>query len=180
MNAPLLHSRRLNRALLGAVLANALATVVFAQQGARLGVYREGMATAKNLAAANDAVGAENALIKLNQAKPNTAAWNMETAQRLLQTAEWLTRNGRSGAMLLVTRAQQQLTQAETAAKTDKDRASAKMLSGLILERYLANPAAALVAYQVVLGLNPNSQQAKEAVARLQLSEAKWRKGGGR
>ncbi len=77
----------------------------------------------------------------------------------------------------------QHLTAADGLARSAAQRASAKLLIGQIQERYLANRPAALAAYQGAVQLEPNSQKAKESVARLRKTEeilqAK-RIGGGR
>jgi hypothetical protein len=186
------------RVLTGTVLAAALVVGVSAQpvsvsvpaakpdhvdQAQDLVAFRTGMTNAKSLAAANNLTGAEQALISLNKARPNTAAWYIDTAQRLMQTAEQLARDAKPASIpALATRALQLLSQAEIAAKTTRTRAAAKALAGFIQERYLANRSAALTAYQGAVVLAPSSPAAKEAVARLQQTEANLqtrRSGGG-
>lgn len=124
---------------------------------------------AKLLAASNNAADAEELLSKLNEALPDTAEWKMETAQRLMQTAEQLARDGQPDKVgALAARALQQLTGAEAIALDPEIRASAKALAGFIYERYLANPTAAAASYQAAVNLAPDkATQAKEAVERL-------------
>lgn len=127
---------------------------------------------AKFLAASNNAADAEELLAKLNAALPDTAEWKMETAQRLMQTAEQLARDGQPEKVgALAARALQQLTGAEAIALDAETRVSAKALAGFIYERYLANPTAAAASYQAAVNLSPDkATQAKEAVERLKKS----------
>jgi len=141
--------------------------------GPDLTTSRTTVDNAKNLAKGNDATGAEQALTTLNLAKPNTAEWHMETAQRLMLTAEQLAREGQpASATALVNSALSHLTQADPLAKDAPTRAAAKTFAGFIQERYLANHTAALASYQAAVQLSPaTATAAKEASDRLQKSD---------
>ena len=155
-----------------------------AVQARDLALYRAGVDNAKTLAKGNNVAGAEQALTALNKTKPNTAAWHIETAQRLMNTAEQLAREAKPAAIpALAASALQHLTQADSLAKDARTRASAKSLAGYIQERYLGNRAAALTAYQSAAQLAPASVKAKESVARLQQTDDNLKAklpGGGR
>lgn len=151
-----------------------------AKQAQELATHRAGVANANALAKANNVVAAEQALTALNKAKPNTAAWHIETAQRLMLIADQLAREARPAAIsALAAGALQHLTRAEALAKSGRTRADAKSLAGFIQERYLANRTAALAAYQGAAQASPTSKSAREAVARLQQTDDNLRKAPG-
>lgn len=134
---------------------------------------RDGMAQAKTLAKGNNVVAAEAALTKLNRAKADTADWHIETAHRLLQTAEGLAREGRPrNVAALASSAVTHLNQAFTQASDATTRAAAKTLSGFVQERYLAAPDDALLSYQAAVQAAPQtSAKASEAGERLQRTQ---------
>lgn len=157
--------------------------VLQAQQAVDLANYRVGASNALALAKTNNLAAAEVALVALNKAKPNTAAWHMETAQRLMQLAEQLARAGQPGNIAaLANSALQHLAQAQPLAPDAHTKAAAKSLEGSIHERYLANPAAALASYQGAAQLSPTTAaKAKEAADRLQKTDDNLRaKSGGK
>lgn len=131
------------------------------------------VAQAKLFAQGSDATAAEEALTMLNVAKPETAEWHLETAQRLMQTAEQLARDGEpQNVAVLAARALQHLALADTRAKNAATRADAKTLAGFIYERYLADPAAALASYEQAAQLAPETAgKAKEASERLRKTD---------
>ena len=102
------------------------------KQAQELAAYRAGVGNARKLAMANNVAGAEQALTAVNKSKPNTASWHMETAQRLMQTAEYLRREAKPAAVpALAASALNHLTQADGLTKDVRDRAAAKCLVGL-------------------------------------------------
>ncbi len=167
--------------ILGALVA--LATTGYAQttdvpgqgkkvepvSGPDLTVERGKVSDAKVLAKSGNVAAAETAVATLNRAKPNTTEWHLETAQRLVQTAEQLARDG-DGAQVekLVRRALQQLSQAMAKAKDDASRAAVRSLEGFLQERYLADNDAAAMAYEAAAKLAPaEAKGAGEAAERL-------------
>ena len=138
---------------------------------------RAKMSEAKNLAKANNVAGAEQVLLTLNRAKPNTAGWHMETAQRLMGTAEQLAREARPASIApLTASALSHLAQADTLTTDARIRAAAKTLAGFIHERYLADRKSALASFQSAALLSPTTAtSAKEAADRLQKTEDKAR-----
>jgi len=135
---------------------------------------RKSMDDAKTLAQGNNLAAAEQTLTALNRTKPNTAAWHMETAQRLMQTAEQLAREAHpANVAALVASALSHLDQADALTKDARVRAAAKTLAGFIHERYRADPAAALASYQAAVQLAPDSKNAAEAADRMQKTVAK-------
>src|SRR4051794_20607186 len=124
MNTPL-------RRCLSAALLLATALFGLAQTPPVTGTARAIMETAKAQAKANNANAAEQALVQLNLAVPNTAEWRLETAQRLVQLAEQVSLDGAPGRIDgLVRSALQHLAQAERLATTPAAIASAKMQAG--------------------------------------------------
>lgn len=110
----------------------------------------------------------ENLLTALNESKPNSPEWRMESAQRLVHLAEQMAREGRpQGIPKLVARALQHLQVADTPAHPAATRASAKALAGFIQERYLADDTAARASYQAAAQLDPDNKSAKETAERL-------------
>lgn len=138
-----------------------------------ISVIRGNVEDAKNLAKGNSVAAAEQKLMALNHAKPNTAAWHMETAQRLMQTAEQLAREAHTASLpALAASALSHLDQAVQRAKDARTQAAAKTLAGFIHERYLADPVTALANYQAAALLAPsNAANAKEAADRLQKTD---------
>lgn len=130
---------------------------------------------ARTLARASNAAGAETVLITLNRAKPNTAWWHLETAQRLLGTAEQLAREAKPASIsALLASALSHLAQADTPGTDARLRAAAKTLAGFIHERYLADRKSAVASYQSAAQLSPaTATAAKEAVDRLQKTDAR-------
>jgi len=177
-------NHRLSRALAGVwcmvlITGGALGQTAPARPTLDAASFRAGMANARALATAGDLSRAEQAVAGLSRARTGSSAWYLETAQRLLQTADTVVRQGTiatapalaNRALQLASRALQLAEQAEAVAKTPRSRAAAKSLAGRIQERYLANRPAALAAYQGALQHQPTSALAKEAVARLQRIE---------
>jgi hypothetical protein len=131
---------------------------------------------AKALAKSGSIDGAEAKLTELNLAIADSPAWQMETSQRLLQLASTLSReNSAAQASAVVGRALLRLTQAnEKAVETANvgGRAQVAMLSGHLHERFRGDSASAIASYKAALALEPKNRAAKEALERLQRSEA--------
>lgn len=140
-----------------------------------LDIERAAIDDAKDLARSSDLgraeplAAVEDLLTALNESKPNTAEWRMETAQRFVHLAEQLAREGRpENVARLVHRALQHLQVADNPSQNAATRASAKALAGFIQERYLADDTAARSSYQAAAALDPGNKQAKEQADRLQ------------
>jgi hypothetical protein len=139
------------------------------QQAAAQVAFQNGMTEAKALAKLKNLNALEAKLATLNHAKPNTAAWHIELAQRLVQVADSLAREGSTEQVASVaTSALQHLTQADGLTSIASVRGSAKSLSGFIQERYLGDTAQALMSYNAAVQLAPDSKRAAEAAGRLQ------------
>ena len=145
-----------------------------AADAVNLATVRAAVEKARNLAIEGKLTDAEQALVALNRASSNTDDWYMETALRLMQTAEQLARAGKpANVAALANRALQILAQADATAKNAGARAAAKTLAGSIYERYLANNAAALASYESAALLAPDKAgKAKEASDRLKRTDA--------
>lgn len=131
---------------------------------------------AKALAKNGNIEGADAKLSELNLAVEGSPAWQMETSQRLLQLASTLSReNAAAQASAVVGRALLRLTQAnEKAVETGNvgGRAQVAMLSGHLHERFRGDSTSAIASYKSALALEPKNRAAKEAIERLQRSEA--------
>jgi hypothetical protein len=143
---------------------------------------------AKTLAKGNNVAAAETALISLNASQTNTAAWHIETFQRLLQVADQLSREGnKSSVTAMVNQSLSRLEQASVASRTERDvraEAQAKALIGFVHERYRGDAPAAIASYRSALQLDPDDKATKEALERLQrksaVLEARFQRGKGR
>jgi hypothetical protein len=126
--------------------------------------FRGALSDARGFAANGSVSGAEQALTRSLHAKANTAAWHMELAQRLLQTADQIARSGKLASVPgLANAALAHVTQADSLAPDAKGKAAAKSLAGFIYERYLGNPTAALASYQAAAKLSPTSNASRTA-----------------
>jgi hypothetical protein len=135
---------------------------------------RTGMSRAQDLAHGNSVVATEQALVALNRTKPNSAAWHMETAQRIIQIVEQLSRSGKLASLpALADSALKHLTQAETLAKDARIKAAAQELAGFVHERFRGNREAALASYEAAVKLSPGSGRASEAAGRLKANGTK-------
>jgi hypothetical protein len=171
-------------ALAAALLAAFIATGASAQTAAtpvpvtrqdpqtrarEIAAYRDALAAGRSYARAGGIAGAEVALTAVNKSARNTAAWHLETAQRLLQVAGQLALEGRPNQVNAVARrVLEQLEQAETLARDGRTRAAAQSIAGFVHERYFGDAATAAVRYQAALQSSPTSPQAREGVQRLQ------------
>jgi hypothetical protein len=138
--------------------------------------YHAAVENAKTQAKGQDLAGAEETLGALNQAKANTAAWHLETAQRLVQLAEQLARDAApQNVAALVRSALQHLKKAEQKATNPTERLNAKLLAGFIHERFLGDSSAAVAEYEAAVALAPESTQAKEAATRAKKTDENFR-----
>jgi len=133
-------------------------------------------AEAKVLAKAKNPRAAEEKLAELNASPPASARWHIETSQRLMRLADDLARDGaRDAVPALVAQALQRLNDAEAAARGANDvkaQANARATAGHLHERYRGDTAAALASYQAALQLDPTDKGTREALERLQQSDA--------
>ena len=131
------------------------------------------MSNAKALAKNSQTVAAEQEVQTINRSKTGSAAWHMETAQRLLQVADQLAREGKAAPVrALANSALTHVNQADRDARDTHTRSAAKTLAGFIHERYLANPAAAIADYKAAADVSPTTaNRAKEAASRLERTE---------
>ncbi len=133
----------------------------------------QAVSNAKALANANDLAAAEQAITRSNQAKPNTAAWHLESAHRLLETARQLAHEGNpSSAWGLAKLSLQHLDQVAALTKDDKIKAQAKAQAAFIHLRYSGDATSAITDYTAALQLDPTDRGSQEALARLKTAEA--------
>jgi len=127
------------------------------------------LATTTDLTKTPNLNAVENALTAVNQSKQNSAAWQLETAQRLLHVAEQIARAGKpANVSALANRALQDIAVADSPSQDATTRASAKTLTAWIYERYLADPTSAQSSYKAAAQLAPSNSQAQEGAGRLQ------------
>lgn len=157
------------------LIAAALIMVARAADGipatsVQLAAERLAVENARTAARHDDAVTAEQLLTSINRAQPDTSWWHLETAQRLIQLAHDVPREGPRGNAipLIVSSALQHLTAAENLTADTRHKASIKSFAGLIQERFLGNHAAALASYQAAANLAGDNMIAVENAARLQ------------
>lgn len=139
------------------------------------GVTADSRAIAEAYAAAlaNDAATAEQLLVRVNRAPVGTAAWHVETAQRLMQMAYDVPRQGRTTIGPEITaRALRHLADAEPIARDAQERASVFALAGLIQERFVGDHAAAIASYRAAAQLNPEHPRARASADRLEQARA--------
>lgn len=131
---------------------------------------------AKTQVKSGDTVGAARKLALANLSQADTAAWHLETTQRLMQVAGQLSREGNvRDTKTVVTESLRQLDQAASLAKTGKDSAGearAHLAAGAIHDRFRGDPVAAIASYEAALRANPADAGAKEALERLKKSYA--------
>ena len=136
----------------------------------------EHLSEAKTQVKNGDTVGAARTLALANLCEADTAAWHIETTQRLMQVAGHLSREGNArDAKTVVTESLRQLEQAASLAKTGRDSAAearAHLAAGAIHDRFRGDPVAAIASYEAALRANPSDAGAKEALERLQKSYA--------
>jgi len=150
-----------------------------------LAAIRAKQEEARNFARADKPSQAEKSLTDYNLSSPGSAAWSLETAQKLVQLAEEMSRGSRPAvAASLARNALQHAGRATQLAQTPETALGAKMLAGFINERFLADRAGALAAFRDAAQLAPNSVAAREAHDRAKKTDDAFREklnqGGGR
>lgn len=122
---------------------------------------RTSVERAKIAAKDGNASAVERELTPLIRAKPETAAWHMEAAQRLVHVADDLAREAqRQHVAALAQRALQHLARADELAKDARVRAAGRTLAGFVHERYLGDAAAAIDHYEAARQLSPERTSA--------------------
>lgn len=124
-------------------------------------------ADAVALAIAGNVNAAEAALKAQNHARPGTAAWHAESAQRLMSVASTVARSGQAESVReLALRALDHLQHVE---RMDA-RAGARTyaMAGMIHERFLADFESAKASYQAAIQANPSDRSTKEKLTRLE------------
>lgn len=140
---------------------------------------------ARSFARSNNRAQAEKSLTDYNLSSPGSASWSLETAQKLVQLAEEMSRSGRPAVAAGLARdALQHAVRATQLAQTLEAALGAKMLAGFIHERFLADRAGALAAFRDAAQLAPSSTAAREAHERAKKTDEAFREkqnqGGGR
>jgi hypothetical protein len=134
-----------------------------------LATFRTAVANAKELGKHGNTDAVEQLLTPLNHAPANSAQWHIETAQRLIGTAEDLTRDALPGAAAaLAQAAMRHLSTAESLAPSPSVLAAAKTLEGFIQERYLGDLSSALSSFKAAAQSSPDDKRAAEAAERTQ------------
>lgn len=152
------------------LLAGSALRAADAVQTTQLATARTTVAAAQAAARRDDVAAAEQLLTTMNHSTPNSSAWHVETAQRIIQLVHDLPRHGSAGRSLsaLSSRALEHLARAETLATQPHERSSIKALAGLIHERFRGDHAAALTSYRAAADLNRENAIAAKAADRLQ------------
>jgi hypothetical protein len=142
---------------------------------ATLGSFAAAIGAAKSAAKSGDLATAESALTQENIMAPGTGEWHLETANKLLELATELAREGGNNAAIspLATLVLQHLAAAAANAHTPGDRAQAKAAAAIVYVRYVGDPTSAIASYQAALALAPNDPGIKQALARLQATLAR-------
>lgn len=137
---------------------------------AQLAAERLAVQNSRSAAQRDDPVTAEQLLTAVNRAQPNTSWWHVETAQRLLQLAHDVPREGRRGNSIpaIVGSALQHLAKAETLTSDPRQKASIKSLAALIHERFRGDHVAALASYRAAAVLAADNPMAGKNAERLQ------------
>ncbi|MBM3853523.1 MAG: hypothetical protein FJ399_10250 [Verrucomicrobia bacterium] len=138
---------------------------------------------ARNHARGNNVAQTVSVLSEYNRAASGTAAWHLETAQKLIQLAEDLGRDAMPRPALAQT-ALQHAVRAGQLATTPETALGAKLLAGYIHERHLADRENALACFRDAAQLAPQSAAAREAYERMRRADETIRQrrsqGGGR
>ncbi len=131
------------------------------------------VASAKTQAKGKNIAAAELTLTQHNVSPPNTAAWKLETTQRLLHLAGDVARDGDPvAAGALAAQSLQYLNQVAGLTTDTRAQASAKASAGFIHERFTGDPQAAIASYQAALKLAPDDKATQEALVRLEKADA--------
>jgi hypothetical protein len=137
---------------------------------------RKAIDDAKTLVKAGNVAAAEQALTKRNLAKPNTAEWDMETTQKLVQTAQELAHDGNSSSVpALATLSLQHLSEVGTRSKNAQMQSRAKSQAAYIYARFVGDTPSAIASYQAAVQLDPTDVASQQALDRLQSAEANLR-----
>lgn len=143
--------------------------------------FKAGLDDATAKAKLGNLDAAEASLSALYRRKTGTAEHHAATAQRLIEVAGRLAREGETTtAGRLADRALNHLTQCIQLAESSSDtRAAAATLAAFVHERYKGDLAAAKEDLRAALRINPNGKTAREELTRLEMSSAPAGKEGG-
>jgi hypothetical protein len=138
------------------------------QKSTAQSAVRIAMDDAKALAKSKNIIAVEAKLGALAHGKAHTPAWHIDIAQRLIQIAEQLSRDGSNeAAMNAAAAALKHANSADAGAADAITHGTAKIVAGFIQERFLADPDAAIASYQAATQLSPKANGAKQALERL-------------
>lgn len=134
------------------------------------------MAEMKALLKSEGVLSVEQHLSRDNTEKVGTAEWHTQTTNQLLALASAAIREGNGkSASQAITRSLQHLDDASRIALSENDKkrqAHAKLLSGVVHERFTGDVNLALAAYKSAIDADPDNESAKEAYDRLEQSLA--------
>ena len=147
-----------------------------------LAAHRRANADAKTQAASGDIAAATQTLDRLSTAQAGSAARQFETAQRLTQLANNLSRSADpAAARAAATRALQTLTEADKKTNDADLKAAIRGQMGFLHERFLGDVESAKAAYRVAAQLAPHNKTIREKSERIEQTDANTRRmGGGR
>lgn len=155
-------------AVLGADAAPAAKKADPAAQAAAQAAQAAALDDAKGLAKNGNLTAAEAKLGAVNRSKTGTANWHIELAQRLIQVADRLARDGDAAkASATAAQAKQHLDQADRLATDVVAHVTAKSIAGFVQERYLNDIDGAIASYKAAADLEPKAAAAAEAADRL-------------
>lgn len=177
-SADLLTNQNFTSNLMKTILLSLLA-ITFASQTraadsvisstAQLAAERSAVANASQAAKRDDAATAEQFLLSVNRARPESASWHLESAQRLIQLAHDVPREGRTRVIpAFVESALQHLARADLLATNARQKAAIRSFTGLVYERFRGDHPAALASYRAAAALAPDNVLAVRAAERLQ------------
>jgi hypothetical protein len=127
----------------------------------RAGREWDAVKNARDLARSGNVAAAENLFAGVCWGKKDSAEWHLELAQRLVQTAEELAREGEPQQVeKAVRQALGHLAQVQKKAKNAETEAAASTLAGFIHERYLADEDAAIAQYETAASRAPEAAKA--------------------
>lgn len=142
--------------------------------------FTDRMAQASSAARAGNSFQAEQTLLHLIRARPGTAGWEFECAQRLVHLANDLTHNAEvDAAKPLVVSGMAHLRAAINLSDKRTLKANAYALLAGLEERYVGDVRAAIASMRLATSLDPSFLHAKNELERLERVQAGRGMGGG-
>ena len=142
-----------------------------------LAAHRQANTDAKAQAAGGDITAATQTLDRLSSAPTGSAARLFETAQRLTQLANSLSRGANpAAAQAVARRALQALADADRQTADPDLKAAIRGQMGFLHERFLGDVESAKTAYRAAVQLAPDNRAAREKRERIEQTDANTRR----